>query len=218
MNPAPQPAAGITPVGCGAEANASCNCRVSYVAKSVRAAEAIKANPNKSDRAIAAEIGVSVMIVGQARKASGVNFLIPERVGQDGKSYSIRQRIRGKPGRLPHRGRPEEVPSLCVNYDTSRCRESTYFASVSSLTGTRRQWRVLFEKRRPSQVAVGNARSRQALMKIVLVAAGPLFIALGLFWFGQAAGLLSGPHNAVLIDVGAGVAALGIGLGWFALR
>jgi hypothetical protein len=119
-----------------------------------------------------------------------------------------------KPGRLPHRGRPEEFPSLCVNYDTSRFRESSYFASVSSLTGARRQWRVPFEKRRSSQVAVGNARSRQALMKIVLVAAGPLFIALGLFWFGQAAGL----HNAVLIDVGAGVAALGIGLGWFALR
>jgi hypothetical protein len=56
-------------------------------------------------------------------------------------------------------------------------------------------------------------------MKIVLVAAGPLFVALvGLFWFGQAAGLLSGPHNAVLIDVGAGVAALSISLGWFASR
>ena len=54
-------------------------------------------------------------------------------------------------------------------------------------------------------------------MKIVLVVAGPLF-ALGLFWLGQAVGLLSGPPNAVLIDVGAGVAALGIGLGWFALR
>jgi predicted phage tail protein len=67
-----------------------------------------------------------------------------------------------------------------------------------------------FEKRSP--------RSRQALMKIVLVVVGPLFIALELFWFGQAAGLLSGPHNAVLIDVGASVAALGIGLGWFALR
>jgi hypothetical protein len=56
-------------------------------------------------------------------------------------------------------------------------------------------------------------------MKIVLVVAGLLFVAFGLFWFGQAAGLLSGPHNAaVLIDVGAGVAASGIGLGWFALR
>jgi hypothetical protein len=54
-------------------------------------------------------------------------------------------------------------------------------------------------------------------MKIVLVV-GPLFIALGLFWFGQGVGLLSGAHNAVLVDVGAGVTALGIGLVWFALR
>ena len=59
--------------------------------------------------------------------------------------------------------------------------------------------------------------ARQVPMKIVLVV-GPLFIALGLFWFGQGVGLLSGSHNIVLVDVGAGVAALGIGLMWFALR
>jgi hypothetical protein len=55
-------------------------------------------------------------------------------------------------------------------------------------------------------------------MKIVLLVVGPLFIAAGLFWFGQGVGLLSGPHNTVLIDAGAGVVALGIGLVWFALR
>jgi hypothetical protein len=54
-------------------------------------------------------------------------------------------------------------------------------------------------------------------MKIVLVV-GLLFIALGLFWFGQGVGLLSGSHNAALVDVGAGVASLGIGLLWFGLR
>jgi hypothetical protein len=54
-------------------------------------------------------------------------------------------------------------------------------------------------------------------MKIVLVAAGPLSIALGLFWFGQAVGLL-GLNNAVLIDLSADVAAFGLGLGWFASR
>jgi hypothetical protein len=53
-------------------------------------------------------------------------------------------------------------------------------------------------------------------MKIVLVV-GPLFIALGLFWFAKGVGLLSGSHNAVLVDVGAGVTALA-GLVWFALR
>jgi hypothetical protein len=56
-------------------------------------------------------------------------------------------------------------------------------------------------------------------MKIVLLVVGPLFVAVGLFWFGQGTGLFSGPHNAaVLIDAGAGVVALGIGLVWFALR
>jgi hypothetical protein len=58
----------------------------------------------------------------------------------------------------------------------------------------------------------------QVLMKIVLLAVGPLIIAVGLFWFGQGVGLLPGPHNAVHIDAGAGVVAIGIGLVWFALR
>ena len=55
-------------------------------------------------------------------------------------------------------------------------------------------------------------------MRIVLLVVGPLFIAVGLFWFGQGTGLLAGPHNAALIDAGAGVVTLGIGLVWFALR
>jgi hypothetical protein len=55
-------------------------------------------------------------------------------------------------------------------------------------------------------------------MRIVLLVVGPLLIAVGLFWFGQGTGLLEGLHNAVLIDAGAGVVALGIGLVWFALR
>jgi hypothetical protein len=62
------------------------------------------------------------------------------------------------------------------------------------------------------------ARSKEALMKIVLLVVGPLFIAVGLFWFGQGTGLLAGPHNAVLIDAGAGAVALGICFLWFAWR
>jgi hypothetical protein len=44
-------------------------------------------------------------------------------------------------------------------------------------------------------------------MKIVLLVVGLPFIVLGLFLFGQGVGLFSGPHNAVLIDAGAGVVA-----------
>jgi hypothetical protein len=49
---------------------------------------------------------------------------------------------------------------------------------------------------------------KEALMKIVLLVVGPLFVAVGLFWFGQGTGLFSGPHNAVLIDAGGGAVAM----------
>jgi hypothetical protein len=55
-------------------------------------------------------------------------------------------------------------------------------------------------------------------MKIVLRVAGSLFIAVGLFLFAQGAGLLQGSHNVAMIDYGAGIVALGIGLVWFGWR
>jgi uncharacterized membrane protein len=59
---------------------------------------------------------------------------------------------------------------------------------------------------------------RNLSMKIVRLVVGPLFIAVGLFWFGQGTGLFLGPHNAALVYAGAGVVALGIGIVWFALQ
>ena len=58
----------------------------------------------------------------------------------------------------------------------------------------------------------------EALMKIALLVVGPLLIVAGLFYFGQGTGLISGPHNAVLLNAGAGAVALGIATVWFALR
>lgn len=75
--------------GCGVEANASCNCGVAYTPKKLRAAEAIKANPQKSNRAIAEETGISEPTVRRAR--AGASCDAPEeREGRDGKSYSVR--------------------------------------------------------------------------------------------------------------------------------
>jgi hypothetical protein len=72
---------------CGAEANASCNCGVDYKPKAVRAREAVEANPEKSDRAIAKEIRVTAPTVGKARRESTVNdFTVDERTGLDGKT------------------------------------------------------------------------------------------------------------------------------------
>jgi hypothetical protein len=71
-------------VGCGSETNATCNCGMEYRPKAVRAAEAVEANPEKSDRAIAADIGVSPMTVNRARAT--VPDVTVERTGLDGKT------------------------------------------------------------------------------------------------------------------------------------
>lgn len=76
--------------GCGAEANASCNCGKAYMPAKQRAAEAIAANPQKSNRAIAEEIGVNQSTVSRAR--SGVADATPEREGRDGKVYRLQKR------------------------------------------------------------------------------------------------------------------------------
>jgi len=55
-------------------------------------------------------------------------------------------------------------------------------------------------------------------MKIVLRVAGPLVIAIGIFCFARGTGLLPWPHNSAMVDYGAGVAAVGIGLVWFGWR
>ena len=69
---------------------------VPYVAKSVRAAQAIKANPKRSDRAIAEEIGVSRMTVGRAREESSVPD-VTERIRSEGRSFAVRQRVTEDP-------------------------------------------------------------------------------------------------------------------------
>jgi hypothetical protein len=82
---------------CGAERG--CNCSAPAVLK---AAIALAANPQKSDRAIAAEIGVSDKTVGKARKA-GAESSAPEdvRIGRDGKSYSAKTKTKNKPSPPP---------------------------------------------------------------------------------------------------------------------
>jgi hypothetical protein len=52
-------------------------------------------------------------------------------------------------------------------------------------------------------------------MKIVLRVVGPLFVAVGLFWFAQGTGLLTCPYNAAMVDYGAGIVAAGFALVWF---
>jgi len=82
---------------CGAAGEGSCGCGVAYVSPGARAEEAVKANPEKSDRAIADDIGVSHQTVMRERKkATGPHGPVEKRVGKDGKSRKPPKRGTGK--------------------------------------------------------------------------------------------------------------------------
>ena len=70
---------------CGVDAG--CNCGAPLMSKAKRAAEAIAANPQKSDRAIAEDLGVGTMTVNRARKSTVPHGTVDDepRVGLDGK-------------------------------------------------------------------------------------------------------------------------------------
>jgi hypothetical protein len=90
--------------GCGAEANASCNCGKAYVPKAVRAAEAVAAHPEKSNRQIADEIGADKVIVDRARKKleSAGDMSPPASVtGKDGKQYPAKKTKLAETGAAP---------------------------------------------------------------------------------------------------------------------
>ena len=77
---------------CNAIQSANCDCGVGYVPAGKRAEEAVAANPQMSDRAIADEIGESHRTVNRARKATGTkNDPVADRTGRDGKQRAARK-------------------------------------------------------------------------------------------------------------------------------
>jgi hypothetical protein len=82
---------------CGATTEAKCDCGVEYVL--VRPGEiaekAIMENPEQSDRAIAAQIGVNNSTVSRARKSVVANATPAKRIGKDGKTYSAKKSTPG---------------------------------------------------------------------------------------------------------------------------
>jgi hypothetical protein len=68
---------------CGARAQATCDCGASYIPARVYAERAIAAHPERSNRAIAEETGISHETIRQVREATGNNLAV--RIGRDGK-------------------------------------------------------------------------------------------------------------------------------------
>jgi|SRR5215475_10367453 len=79
---------------CGAQADAACNCGANYVPAGQLAAQAVTANPELSDRALADATGVGKDTVRRARKkATGASAPVDApRTGRDGKQRKPPQR------------------------------------------------------------------------------------------------------------------------------
>jgi hypothetical protein len=90
--PFPQSVTHLACSKCFATTEVKCDCGVAYiyVPAGERAQQAVADNPEKSDRAIAAEVGVNAETVRRARKRStAANAAVEKRVGKDGKKRRL---------------------------------------------------------------------------------------------------------------------------------
>ena len=74
---------------CGATADAACNCGAPYLPAGQRAAEAVAANPEKSNRAIADIAKVDEKTVRKVRRSTADSPQLAKRVGKDGKARKL---------------------------------------------------------------------------------------------------------------------------------
>lgn len=109
---------------CGKNADAACDCGVAYIPAGARAAAAVAANPEKSDRAIAVEIGVGNKTVSRARATVSRDTVETpaaepaKRVGRDGKARSMPKRKRAEvdaDNRAAFMRRAEEAERLAID-------------------------------------------------------------------------------------------------------
>lgn len=96
---------------CGAEGSATCDCGAPYIAAGARAAAAVAANPGKSDRLIATEIGVNQSTVSRARnKTTDASAAV--RVGKDGKKRKLPTKPDAEDDDCPECATPAEATRL----------------------------------------------------------------------------------------------------------
>jgi hypothetical protein len=128
---------------CGVTQEAACDCGVGYLPAREYAAKAIAENPEKSDRAIAAAIGIDHKTVAAARQAGGEYSPPEKRTGRDGKSH---------PSKKP-KLRLVEPPT-----EPERANAKAYFTKADDGLGS--DWRARMAPAGPSSAAdeEGNRR------------------------------------------------------------
>jgi hypothetical protein len=120
---------------CGARAEATCACGVSYIPARVYAEQAIVAHPEKSNRAIAEETGISHETIRQVREATGNNLAV--RIGPDGKVRRVPRHLipwhnNPMPNELQHVPAAGALMERIMPYLTALRREGKYHETTIS--------------------------------------------------------------------------------------
>lgn len=91
FQPAPSASDHLACSKCGTIAEVKCDCGVDYIYVRAleRAEKAIMEHPDKSNRAIAANVGVAESTVRNARKATAQKCAVEKRIGRDGKKRRL---------------------------------------------------------------------------------------------------------------------------------
>jgi len=101
--------------------DAACNCNAPYLPAGQRAAEAVAANPERSDRAIAAAIGVNQSTVSRVRKkTTDADASVEKRTGLDGRSR-----------KQPSKSRVDDIVDRAVARSEATKRRQAAKAAVS---------------------------------------------------------------------------------------
>lgn len=140
---------------CGAEAYASCNCRAAYKPIEI-AAKAVAANPEKSDRAIADEIGVSHATVSRARATVSGETVDEPRIGLDGRTR--KQPVRRRESLEEHAARlrfEREVAAEVTPEEKAGLRAEV--RKTINITAVERAWERLKETDASDQIALRKA-------------------------------------------------------------
>jgi hypothetical protein len=94
---------------------------------------AIGANPEKSGRAIAADLGINQSTVSRARSETGDACASPERVGRDGKSYPVKSEMPTAPRRGKDATRERVLEALVILSGLPPASEvANYFADADT--------------------------------------------------------------------------------------
>jgi hypothetical protein len=155
---------------CGAPGEGSCRCGVAYVPPGQRAADAVKANPDKSDRAIAADLGVSQPTVSRARRKSvDTNVSTGKRTGKDGKKYKARKPPKAKPKPAP----VDPIQEPCDDCTTAEDRWQNSFMhfaadAVSMSPFWDREFGAAWKKYKPTAAMVTLAEEAIEAWRVML--------------------------------------------------